>query len=62
MYDPRCAWVGHRQITSDGAILVRPDRFIAWRSPAGSGEPQAALAAALSQIARPVGTSTASAA
>jgi hypothetical protein len=51
-----------RQITSDGAILVRPDRFIAWRCPAGSGEPQAALAAALSQIARPVGTSTASAA
>ena len=37
------------------AILVRPDRFIAWRSPAGSGEPRAALAVALSQIlARPV--------
>ena len=63
LYDPRCAWVRHRQITSDGAILVRPDRFIAWRCPAGSGEPEAALAAALSQIlARPVGTPTASAA
>ena len=37
LYDPRCTWLRHRQIASDGAILVRPDRFIAWRSPAGSG-------------------------
>jgi 2,4-dichlorophenol 6-monooxygenase len=63
LYDLRCAWVRHRQIASDGAILVRPDRFIAWRCPAGSGQPQAALAAALSQIlARPAGTPAASAA
>jgi 2,4-dichlorophenol 6-monooxygenase len=63
LYDPRCTWLRHRQIASDGAIVVRPDRFIAWRCPAGSGEPQAALAAALSQIlARPVGTPAASAA
>ena len=61
-HDPRCAWLRHRQIASDGAILVRPDRFIAWRSPAGSGEPRAALAAALSQIlARPVDAPVASA-
>jgi 2,4-dichlorophenol 6-monooxygenase len=63
LYGPRCAWVRHRQIASDGAILVRPDRFIAWLCPAGSGQPQAALAAALSQIlAQPVGTPTAAAA
>ena len=62
LYDPRCAWLRQRQIAADGAILVRPDRFIAWRCPAGSGEPRAALAAALSQIlARPVGTPAASA-
>ena len=55
LYDPRCAWQRHRQIATDGAVLVRPDRFIAWRSLAGDGEPRAALAAALSQIlARPV--------
>jgi 2,4-dichlorophenol 6-monooxygenase len=61
-HDPRCAWLRHRQIASDGAILVRPDRFIAWRSPAGGGEPRAALAAALSQIlARPVDAPVASA-
>ena len=50
LYDPRCAWLRHRQIASDGAVRVRPDRFIAWRHPAGSGQPQAAPAAALSQI------------
>jgi hypothetical protein len=55
-HDPRCAWQRQRQIARGGAILVRPDRFIAWRSPAGGGEPRAALAAALSQIlAQPVG-------
>ena len=55
-HDPRCAWQRHRQIASDGAVLVRPDRFIAWRHPAGASHPRAVLAAALSQIlARPVG-------
>ena len=55
-HDPRCTWQRHRQIASDGAILVRPDRFIAWRHPAGASDPSAVLAAALSQIlARPVG-------
>src|SRR5271166_660885 len=45
-----------------GEILVRPDRFIAWRHPAGSGEPQAELAAALSQVlAKPVGARAGSA-
>ncbi len=62
LYDPRCTWLRHRQIASDGAILVRPDRFIAWRHPASTGDPRAALAAALSQIlARPVGAPAASA-
>ena len=31
VYDPRCAWLRQREIQSDGAVLVRPDRFIAWR-------------------------------
>src|SRR5215469_1687186 len=50
LYDPRCAWLRHRQIASDGAVLVRPDRFIAWRHPAGTDDARAELAAALSQI------------
>ena len=54
LYDPRCAWLRHRQIASDGAILVRPDRFIAWRQLTADHDPRAALAGALSQIlARP---------
>ena len=63
LYDPRCTWLRHRQIASDGAVLVRPDRFIAWRHPSGTTEPQAALAAALGQIlARPVGAQASAAA
>jgi 2,4-dichlorophenol 6-monooxygenase len=59
LHDPRCAWLRHRQIASDGALLVRPDRFIAWRHAAGASDPRAMLAGALSQIlARPVGTPT----
>ena len=55
LYDPRCAWIRHRQITTDGAILVRPDRFIAWRHATASEDPRGALAAALSQLlARPI--------
>ena len=57
LYDPRCAWVRHREIQSDGAILVRPDRFIAWRAPTAADDPLGELAGALGQIlARPVAT------
>ena len=31
LFDPRCTWLRHREITSEGAVLVRPDRFIGWR-------------------------------
>ena len=56
LYDPRCTWLRYRQITSGGAILVRPDRFIAWRHQAAAADPRAVLAAALSQVlARPAG-------
>ena len=50
LYDPRCAWLRYRQIQSDGAILVRPDRFVAWRAPTSVDDPCRALAGALSQI------------
>ena len=48
-HDPHCAWQRHRQIASDGAIVVRPDWFIAWRSPAAASDPRAVLTAVLSQ-------------
>jgi hypothetical protein len=38
-HDPRCAWLRYRQSASDGAIVVRPDRFIAWLYPAAAGDP-----------------------
>jgi 2,4-dichlorophenol 6-monooxygenase len=57
LFDPRCAWLRQRQIQSDGAILVRPDRFVAWRQPTAVDDPLGALADALSQIlGRPVAT------
>ncbi len=57
LYDPRCAWLRQREIQSDGAILVRPDRFIAWRQATSAEDPRSALAGALSQIlARSVAT------
>ena len=57
LYDPRCTWLRHRQIASDGAILVRPDRFIAWRQATATDDPRGALASAFGQIlARPLGT------
>jgi 2,4-dichlorophenol 6-monooxygenase len=56
LYDPRCMWASRRQFGPDGAVLVRPDRFVAWRNPGVSQAPAKELANALSQIlARPVG-------
>jgi 2,4-dichlorophenol 6-monooxygenase len=55
LFDPRCMWMRRREIGRDGAVLVRPDRFIGWRSLGRSEDPAADLAGALTQIlARPV--------
>lgn len=58
--DPRCTWARHRQIEAGGAVLVRPDRYVAWRSVGAVADSRNALTAALSQIlARPGGAHTA---
>jgi 2,4-dichlorophenol 6-monooxygenase len=58
LYDPRCMWLRYREIGREGAVLVRPDRFIGWRSVAGAEKPLEELADALSRIlARPIGVS-----
>jgi 2,4-dichlorophenol 6-monooxygenase len=55
LYDPRCTWLRHREIEPGGAILVRPDRFVAWRHIAAADQPIDELMAAFSRIlARPV--------
>jgi 2,4-dichlorophenol 6-monooxygenase len=55
LFDPRCTWLRRRQIAPDGAILVRPDRFVAWRSLGAGTDPHSELAEALGQVlARPL--------
>jgi 2,4-dichlorophenol 6-monooxygenase len=48
--DPRSAWVRQREIGSAGALLVRPDRFVAWRSLGSAADPQGELERALAQV------------
>ncbi|MDX3911575.1 MAG: FAD-dependent monooxygenase [Sphingobium sp.] len=43
-------WKRAREIGDHGAILVRPDRFVAWRALAASSTPEVDLEAALRQI------------
>jgi 2,4-dichlorophenol 6-monooxygenase len=50
LFDPRLGWLHHRGIGRDGAVLVRPDRFIAWRSAAAAAAPAAVLASAFQRI------------
>jgi 2,4-dichlorophenol 6-monooxygenase len=56
LFDPRLAWTRHRGIQRDGALLVRPDRYVAWRRlTAADHDPRAELADALGRVlARPV--------
>lgn len=48
--DVRCAWLKHRGITATGAVLVRPDRYVAFRSAAAVTDPMSTLTAAFEQI------------
>jgi len=49
-FDPRCTWLRHREIGPQGAILVRPDRHVAWRSVGAHADPATELARALGQV------------
>ena len=48
--DLRFDWLRQREISATGAVLVRPDRYIAWRALGASENPRAALESALNQI------------
>jgi 2,4-dichlorophenol 6-monooxygenase len=50
LFDPRSRWARHREISREGAVLVRPDRFVAWRSAGAADDPQAELRAALDAV------------
>ena len=48
--DPMCAWARYRQISKMGAVLVRPDRVIAWRSVGASSSPRSELEVLFAKI------------
>ena len=48
--DPRSAWLRQSEIAAEGAVLVRPDRFVAWRSLRAVADPHGELARALVQV------------
>ena len=45
--DPDGRWAELRQVGADGAVLVRPDAHVAWRSPTLPADPAAALGGAV---------------
>jgi 2,4-dichlorophenol 6-monooxygenase len=50
LLDMRLAWLKNREITSSGAVLVRPDGHIGFRSIGSVDEPLTVLASAFSRI------------
>ncbi len=48
--DRRFDWLRQREVSSEGAVLVRPDRHIAWRSFGASENPRATLEEVLGQV------------
>lgn len=50
LFDQRLAWTRARQVSTQGAILVRPDRFVAWRAREAPVDPTSALRDALLQV------------
>ena len=48
--DLRFDWLHYRGISPTGAILVRPDRFVAWRSYEKSTDPRVTLENVLQQV------------
>jgi len=48
--DPRCSWLRQREIGPRGAVLVRPDRFVGWRSLDASANAASELRSALARI------------
>ncbi|MER6913291.1 FAD-dependent monooxygenase [Streptomyces sp. NPDC000594] len=47
-----CDWTGTHGTTGEGALLVRPDGFVAWRSPGGALDPEKAVEEALAEVLR----------
>ncbi len=50
LFDPRSTWLRHREFGPRGAVLVRPDRYVAWRSMGAEEAPEQPLREALEQM------------
>jgi 2,4-dichlorophenol 6-monooxygenase len=50
LFDPRLAWAQFRGITEKGAVLVRPDRVVCWRSAGAADNAATTLADALGKV------------
>jgi 2-polyprenyl-6-methoxyphenol hydroxylase-like FAD-dependent oxidoreductase len=48
--DPDCRWLAAAGITATGALLIRPDGFVAWRSRATGADPADDLELALTTV------------
>src|SRR6201996_7972233 len=48
--DPDAKWLSAYEIDADGAVLIRPDGYVAWRSRSGSSDPEGALRAAFGKM------------
>jgi len=44
------AWLASAGIGREGALLVRPDQHVAWRSPGAAPDPRAAFAATFASL------------
>lgn len=48
--DHRLSWLRRREVGPDGAVLVRPDGVVAWRSEGMPKDPKKALQEALAAV------------
>lgn len=48
--DPEDSWHRAYGVDADGAVLVRPDGYVAWRSRSGEANPQSVLRAAMDRM------------
>ena len=48
--DPEAAWPAAYGVEADGAVLVRPDGYVCWRSVSGVSKPVKTLAAAFDRV------------
>ncbi|KAL6247670.1 hypothetical protein RBB50_005018 [Rhinocladiella similis] len=56
--DPTRSWAKLSEIGADGALLVRPDRYVACRFPTAISDPYATLENALSKLLKPSSAQT----